>query len=172
MRSRFDCGVCGAPRLPGAACRPCANKANAAYKLRNAEKVKAGRSAYKKALHAAGAGLRAEKKAAKRAASIARHRAAQKAWKLSNPGAVNEATARRFASKMKATPAWADRSLMQDIYELARVYAASLGRPFHVDHVVPLRSKVVCGLHSHTNLQVLPGPDNIAKGNRRWPDMP
>lgn len=91
-----------------------------------------------------------------------------KAWKADNPGNAAE----ERAKKRQATPAWADRSLMADIYELARIYTVALGRPFHVDHVVPLRSSLVCGLHAHTNLQVLPGSENIAKGNRRWPDMP
>lgn len=69
-------------------------------------------------------------------------------------------------------PAWANRALITDIYELARIYTEALGRPFHVDHTVPLRSKLVCGLHTEANLQILPGAENIAKGNRRWPDMP
>lgn len=58
---------------------------------------------------------------------------------------------------------------MASIYDLARVYTDALGEPFHVDHAVPLRSKIVCGLHTHTNLQVLPGVDNIRKSNRVWP---
>jgi hypothetical protein len=42
----------------------------------------------------------------------------------------------------------------------------------HVDHIVPLVSKFVCGLHCEANLQLLPGPENQRKGNRVWPDMP
>jgi hypothetical protein len=37
---------------------------------------------------------------------------------------------------------------------------------FHVDHVIPLRHPLVCGLHAHTNLRVVPALVNLKKGNR------
>jgi len=39
-----------------------------------------------------------------------------------------------------------------------------MGEKWHVDHVLPLRGKKISGLHVHTNLQLLPGAENIAKG--------
>jgi hypothetical protein len=42
---------------------------------------------------------------------------------------------------------------------------------YHVDHIVPLTSDLVCGLHCEANLQIAVGKDNIAKNNRWWPDM-
>lgn len=72
---------------------------------------------------------------------------------------------KRQASKVRATPAWADESAMRAIYEEAR----RLG--LHVDHLVPLRGKTVCGLHCEANLRPAEPTANKAKSNRWWPDM-
>lgn len=77
----------------------------------------------------------------------------------------------RRAGKLRATPAWANKKAIEDFYFSAQMLGMHTGIFYHVDHIVPLKSKLVCGLHCESNLQILPGAENISKGNRRWPDM-
>jgi hypothetical protein len=93
-------------------------------------------------------------------------------WASRNVPSVNANTARRRASKLQATPLWADREAIARLYAEAQKRTTETGIEHHVDHIVPLRSAIVCGLHCEANLQVLPGPTNVAKSNRYWPDMP
>lgn len=99
-------------------------------------------------------------------------RAKDREFSRSNPDKIAEKASRRRAVSSRATPAWADKGLMQGFYREAKVLSQRSGIPHHVDHIVPLRSKVVCGLHVQCNLRVLPAADNVAKSNIYWPDMP
>lgn len=66
--------------------------------------------------------------------------------------------ARYKASKIKATPAWANLGLIKEIYD-------NCPSGCHVDHIIPLQGKYICGLHVENNLQYLPSKDNVAKNN-------
>lgn len=80
-------------------------------------------------------------------------------------------TVRRLKETM-ATPLWADQMKIRDVYEMAAKMEFDTGQRYHVDHIVPLTSRLVSGLHVHQNLCVLPAAENLRKGNRQWPDMP
>lgn len=94
------------------------------------------------------------------------------AWKRANPEKRSAIQGRRRASKMSATPLWADKFIISEIYHLARIRTFATSVKWHVDHIVPLKSELVCGLHCESNLQVIPYKVNISKGNSWWPDMP
>lgn len=77
--------------------------------------------------------------------------------------------ANRRARKLKATPDWLseyDLELIRWTYHAAKVAEKHYGELYHVDHIVPLQGKNVCGLHVPWNLRVIPARDNMSKGNR------
>jgi hypothetical protein len=78
---------------------------------------------------------------------------------------------KRRAAKIQATPTWMDKDVISGMYKLAQVFRRT-GMDVHVDHIVPLQSKIVSGLHTHDNLQLMVGTMNRSKSNRAWPDMP
>jgi hypothetical protein len=100
-----------------------------------------------------------------------RSRALAASWYKDNPGKARAKKSRRKAAKLKATPSWSNKEKIDILYEYSRLCSVVLKTPFHVDHVVPLKSKVVCGLHVQANLRVTSAMDNWRKGNRSWPDM-
>lgn len=98
-------------------------------------------------------------------------RAAHTRWAKAHPAHMAAKNAARYASKSQATPGWTNHVAVGEFYAFAAIKARLTGKPQHVDHIVPLHSRYVCGLHTHFNLEVLEGVENIKKGNRHWPDM-
>jgi 5-methylcytosine-specific restriction endonuclease McrA len=82
----------------------------------------------------------------------------------------NARTVKRRAAKLQRTPPWltkAQHEEMTDIYKQAKeLEAIFFNRKFHVDHIIPLQGKDVCGLHVPWNLQILTAEENLQKGNR------
>lgn len=108
-------------------------------------------------------------------------------WVKANPDkyriyakATRQAKPEHYRSKVNmrrrrnriATPMWADKQAIEDIYRKAAEITKLTGVPHEVDHIVPLLSSVVCGLHWEGNLQILTMIENKKKNNLLWPDMP
>lgn len=93
---------------------------------------------------------------------------------LNEPG-INKHRKRSVRYYRRMYQAWPD-SLANDprykeIYnEAARL--RSLGFKVHVDHIVPICSELVSGLHVPWNLEIIPEKENLQKSNKWWPDHP
>jgi hypothetical protein len=94
------------------------------------------------------------------------HQIRRREYKSRNRGKVNAGTAKRFAAKLMATPKWVNLKAIRKIYEQACAMSLQTGIPHHVDHIIPLRSKTVCGLHVEWNLQILDALSNTKKLNK------
>ena len=112
-----------------------------AWRMANKQKVSAGQKAW-------------------RMANPERCAAGQKAWRVANPCKVralknhSETIRRRLVGGQAIAKLYAK--------ELKQVYR-ECPKGFHVDHIVPLRGKIVNGLHVPWNLQYLPASENIKK---------
>lgn len=74
----------------------------------------------------------------------------------------------------EATPAWmtrADKSEINKIYKQARAVTQKTAERHVVDHIVPLISDIVCGLHVPWNLRVVPNTVNAQKSNKLDEDL-
>lgn len=72
--------------------------------------------------------------------------------------------AAREAKKLKATPNWANKKEIKKFYEEADKLSIETGIKYSVDHILPLRGKLVSGLHCEFNLQVMTLRENVLKG--------
>lgn len=148
----------------------------AKYNAANREKRKAYLYAWRKQnkdkLHAIDARYR-ECNADKHRASSLRYRNEHleasrqrvRDYQKANSDKINALCARRRAAKIRRTPGWVDFGKIENVYAEAKAMSSVMGEPWHVDHVIPLQGKRVSGLHVHTNLQILPGVENIKKSN-------
>lgn len=74
--------------------------------------------------------------------------------------------ARRRCARINSQPAWVAQHEIAAIYKTCVEISKRTGVEHHVDHIVPLRGRKVCGLHVPWNLQVIPSVENLRKGNK------
>jgi hypothetical protein len=154
------------------------------YYLRNKERVKARANAY---YHAT-----AEERLKKQRARYEENKdvvlSRNRAWANANKEKMGEyhlayvkrnrakwsaQTAKYRSKKSTATPLWANLGAINEVYELASEWNSLWPDDLvHVDHIVPLQSKQVSGLHCEANLCVRRAKDNRVKSNRYWADKP
>jgi len=85
-----------------------------------------------------------------------------------NPARRNLLTANYRSAKDNRTPTWlteVDFERIANVYKLATLQSKITGTTWHVDHIIPLRGEYVSGLHVPSNLQAIPGVDNVRKNN-------
>jgi hypothetical protein len=165
------------------ACKECIKHSNASRYLRDKDKILAKTRQWQSENKDFVAKIAKEwrvnnlKKCAE-AASIWRKKHPEKSksvmasYAKKNKSIINAIGARRRALKALASPQWSNRSDIRAFYETAAGLSMLTGDWYHVDHIVPINSKYVCGLHVAANLRVITATENSKKGNRYWPDMP
>lgn len=92
-----------------------------------------------------------------------------KEWVKKNPHVRTHYEKLKKAKRKQCIAPWADKKEIKKIYEKAHDISKLTGIKHHVDHVYPLISDFMCGLHVETNLQILTEHENASKGNRWWP---
>lgn len=97
----------------------------------------------------------------------------KKRHKVNNPAYYNALTSVRKRRHREATPKWitAEQKLaMRKTYLAAMRLTKISAERYVVDHIYPLISPVVCGLHVPWNLRVMTQAENLQKSNSLPPD--
>jgi 5-methylcytosine-specific restriction endonuclease McrA len=93
-------------------------------------------------------------------------RAQQAVWRARNRALESARAKEREEHVRRATPRWADLADLRRFYFERQQISATTGIAHHVDHIVPLRGKIVSGLHVPWNLRVIPAKENLSKQNK------
>lgn len=146
-------------------CKSCRNQYSKVYAASNPEKVKTwrktGRARNKKSI--------AERHRRYKEANKDKFRDYARKHYENNKEKHTEKSVLRKTRRELAKPSWLTKENLEEIeyfYWLALDLKISTGLEYHVDHIIPLRGKTVCGLHVPWNLQILSREDNLKKGNK------
>lgn len=99
----------------------------------------------------------------------AKHDARSNEFYREHPEVAAIKNARRRAAKTNATPPWLSvehHAKIAEFYHEAREMKKRTGIEHHVDHIIPLKNSLVCGLHVPWNLQILTEAENSRKRNK------
>lgn len=164
-------------------CKECAIASSASYWRDHKEQKREHDRAYRKRYPEKQRELDRRKRTAKPELYKALGAAKSKRWRDRHPGAGLKGNAERLRRwRMRhpelerawqlgrkaehLAPEWGRKDLIQIVYRKAKEYG------MEVDHIVPLKHPLVCGLHVWHNLQLLDRNLNRSKRNLAWPDMP
>jgi len=100
--------------------------------------------------------------------NIDKVRAAKKKWKEENIGKVKADRARRKFRIEQATPKWLSSQQIEamEFFYLWADLRSKSGVKYHVDHIIPIAGKDVCGLNVPWNLETLKEEENLKKRNK------
>lgn len=157
-------------------CRECTKKRYSSYYKKNAESLKKRSADYRRNNHEQVKIKLKEWHQENKQHSLKYRQSAKqrinengKRYRERHLGKVRARYAERRA--LLSAPVWACKEKMKGFYEDAVRLSNETGIPHEVDHIVPIKSKYVCGLHCEFNLQVVPREVNRRKSNLYWPDM-
>ena len=125
------------------------NKNNREWKANNKDRILEGNQRYME---------KPKSKELRRLAHLRRY------WE--NPDKYRAKACAHDSRVRKSRPIW------QSIKQINKFYRLAKSLSLEVDHIVPINSELVCGLHCVDNFQLLTRSENARKGNRLWPDMP
>ena len=104
-----------------------------------------------------------------RATPNALKNAYRKAWATKNQLYVLASNKVRRRKHRQATPPWlsyTQKSEIRALYRAAITASQLTGERYVVDHIWPLRSDFVCGLHVPWNLRIITQKQNLTKSNQ------
>ena len=93
------------------------------------------------------------------------YKARAKLWRSENLDYYAHRESLRRAAFNQAIPKWCEIEEIRKIFKKREELTEQTGIEHHVDHIIPLQSDKVCGLHCIANLQLLPASENSAKSN-------
>ena len=71
----------------------------------------------------------------------------------------------KAAERRRAICKWANKERVKSFYIQARYMTKTTGIAYVVDHIVPIKHRLVCGLHNEFNLRVITDHENSVKKN-------
>ncbi len=93
------------------------------------------------------------------------HNKRSKRWRQNNPDKIALNDERRYGHIKDQTPIWYEDILVKRLYLKRDELNQQWNTKFTVDHIIPIVSDTVCGLHCWSNLQLLESFDNFSKHN-------